>query len=152
MDLNIFEYDEDNFIDLLKDNEGGTVVIDFAKTDELNFNLQDSESLKVFWNNVIKYKNKVLFIFINLPFEVTIGLRDKSAVRLKIISNGIVDSTDASLYVHDVIKNSDFKKVTNTFNYDMLLEKDEWQIAEIDKLIKEWQALVLRTEIFKLYY
>ena len=152
LDLNIFEYDEDNFIDLLKDNEGGTVVIDFAKTDELNFNLQDSESLKVFWNNVIKYKNKVLFIFINLPFEVTIGLRDKSAVRLKIISNGIVDSTDASLYVHDVIKNSDFKKVTNTFNYDMLLEKDEWQIAEIDKLIKEWQALVLRTEIFKLYY
>ena len=34
----------------------------------------------------------------------------------------------------------------------MLLNKEEWSIAEVDCLIEDWQALVLRTEIFKLYY
>ena len=149
LDLNMFEFDEDNFEDLLKDNEGGTVIIDL-KNDDSFYEPQNSELLNAFWDKINKYKNKVQFIFINLPFGLF--AKNKNVIRLNIISNGIIDSAGASIYVHDVIADSDFKEVTNTFNYDMLLEKDEWSIAEVDSLIEDWQALVLRTEIFKLYY
>lgn len=149
LDLNMFEFDEDNFEDLLKDNEGGTVIIDL-KNDDSFYEPQNSELLNAFWDKINKYKNKVQFIFINLPFGLFV--KNKNVIRLNIISNGIIDSAGASIYVHDVIADSDFKEVTNTFNYDMLLEKDEWSIAEVDSLIEDWQALVLRTEIFKLYF
>ena len=149
LDLNMFEFDEDNFEYLLKDNEGGTVIIDL-KNDDSFYEPQNSELLNVFWEKINKYKNKVQFIFINLPFGLF--AKNKNVIRLNIISNGIIDSAGASIYVHDVIADSDFKEVTNTFNYDMLLEKDEWSIAEVDCLIEDWQALVLRTEIFKLYF
>ena len=149
LDLNIFEFEEDNFEALLKDNEGGTVTINFKNSDDF-YVPQNIKMVNVFWNKINEYKNKVQFIFINLPRELFV--RDGDGIRLNIISNGIIDNTGASIYAHDVIADSYFKEVTNTFNYDMLLKKNEWSIAEIDKLIEEWQASILRIEIFKLYY
>ena len=87
-----FEYDEYNFEELLKDNEGGTVVISFNKNDngeEENRNSDYFKSLKMFWNMVVKYKNKIQFIFVDIPNDIIFDRQRKNSICLTTLSDGV---------------------------------------------------------------
>lgn len=145
-----FEYDEDNFEDLLKDNEGGTVVIGFDKNYEEN-KIKDDNAMKVFWNKIFEYKDKVLFIFLDIPDNINFYSKAKKNIKLMVLSYGFIYGIDAKIYIKDVINESGYKDFSPVFDYDSISDEEKYRIEKIDELIKSWQEEILNTQIFKLY-
>ena len=149
-----FEYDEYNFEELLEDNEGGTVVIAFYKNDneeEQNRNSDYFKSLKMFWNMVVKYKNKIQFIFVDIPDDIIFDRQSKNSICLTTLSDGVISGKNAKIYIRNKISEFGFENSENTFNYDKILDDGEYSIFKIDELIKLWQEDVLKKKIFGLY-
>lgn len=149
-----FEYDEYNFEELLKDNEGGTVVISFNKNDngeEENRSSDYFKSLKMFWNMVVRYKNKIQFIFVDIPDDIIFDRKRKNSICLTTLSDGVISGKNAKIYIRNKISEFGFKNSENTFDYDKILDNGQYSIFEIDELIKLWQEDVLKKKIFGLY-
>ena len=149
-----FEYDEYNFEELLKDNEGGTVVISFNKNDngeEENRNSDYFKSLKMFWNMVVKYKNKIQFIFVDIPDDIIFDRQNKNSICLTALSDGVISGKNAKIYIRNKISEFGFENFENTFDYDKILDNGQYSIFEIDELIKLWHDNILKKEIFRLY-
>lgn len=149
-----FEYDEYNFEELLKDNEGGTVVISFNKNDngeEENRNYDYFKSLKMFWNMVVRYKNKIQFIFVDIPDDVIFDRQSKSSICLTTLSDGVISCKNTKIYIRNKISEFGFENFENTFNYDKILDDGEYSIFKIDELINLWHDNILKKEIFRLY-
>lgn len=149
-----FEYDEYNFEELLKDNEGGTVVISFNKNDngeEENRNSGYFKSLKMFWNMVVKYKNKIQFIFVDIPDDIIFDRQRKNSICLTTLSDGVISGKNAKIYIRNKISEFGLENSENTFDYDKILDNGQYSIFEIDELIKLWQEDVLKKKIFGLY-
>ena len=149
-----FEYDEYNFEELLKDNEGGTVVISFNKNDngeEENRNYDYFKSLKMFWNMVVRYKNKIQFIFVDIPDDVIFDRQSKSSICLTTLSDGVISGKNTKIYIRNKISEFGFENFENTFNYDKILDDGEYSIFKIDELINLWHDNILKKEIFRLY-
>lgn len=149
-----FEYDEYNFEELLKDNEGGTVVISFNKNDngeEENRNSDYFKSLKMFWNMVVKYKNKIQFIFVDIPDDVIFDRQSKNSICLTTLSDGVISGKNTKIYIRDKISEFGFENFENTFDYDKILNNGQYSIFKIDELINLWHDNILKKEIFRLY-
>lgn len=149
-----FEYDEYNFEELLKDNEGGTVVISFNKNDtgeEENRNSDYFKSFKMFWNMVVKYKNKIQFIFVDIPDDIIFDKHRKNSICLTTLSDGVTSGKNAKIYIRNKISKFGFENSENTFDYDKILDNGQYSIFEIDELIKLWQEDVLKKKIFGFY-
>lgn len=149
-----FEYDEYNFEELLKDNEGGTVVISFNKNDngeEENRNYDYFKSLKMFWNMVVRYKNKIQFIFVDIPDDVIFDRQSKSSICLTTLSDGVISGKNTKIYIRDKISEFGFENFENTFDYDKILNNGQYSIFKIDELINLWHDNILKKEIFRLY-
>lgn len=149
-----FEYDEYNFEELLEDNEGGTVVIAFYKNDneeEQNRNSDYFKSLKMFWNMVVRYKNKIQFIFVDIPDDIIFDRQSKNSICLTTLSDGVISGKNAKIYIRNKISEFGFENYENTFNYDKILDDGEYSIFKIDELINLWHDNILKKEIFRLY-
>ena len=131
-----------------------TRSISFNKNDngeEENRNSDYFKSLKMFWNMVVRYKNKIQFIFVDIPDDIIFDRQRKNSICLTTLSDGVISGKNAKIYIRNKISEFGFENFENTFDYDKILDNGQYSIFEIDELIKLWQEDVLKKKIFGLY-
>lgn len=144
--LDDFIYDKMNFEELLEDNEGGTVLINFDKNIE---KIQLAHTTD-FWNIINKYSDKVLFIFVDLPHNMLYN--SKNGIKLIMLSDGFISGRDAKIYIKNIISSfDDFEGCANPFDYDTILDEEIYRVTKIDDMIDLWKKDRLKKEIFELY-
>ena len=105
----------------------------------------------MFWNMVVRYKNKIQFIFVDIPDDIIFDRQNKNSICLTALSDGVISGKNAKSYIRNKISEFSFENSENTFDYDKILDDREYSIFKIDELINLWHDSILKKEIFRLY-